>query len=53
VGPALKGTSKSADEIATFLTTGDDSKKAPHKKPVSGLTADDAKAVGEYVKSLK
>jgi mono/diheme cytochrome c family protein len=53
VGPALKGTSKSADEIATFLTTGDDSKKAPHKKPVGGLTADDAKAVAEYVKSLK
>jgi mono/diheme cytochrome c family protein len=53
VGPALKGTSKSGDEIATFLTTGDESKKAPHKKPVSGLSADDAKAVAEYVKSLK
>jgi mono/diheme cytochrome c family protein len=52
VGPALKGTSKSADEIVTFLTTGDEAKKAPHKKPVS-LSADDAKAVADYVKSLK
>ncbi len=53
MGPALKGTSKSADEIATFLTTGDESKKMPHKKPLSGLSADEAKAVAEYVKSLK
>jgi cytochrome c550 len=53
IGPALKGTSKSADEIATLLTTGDESKKAPHKKALSGLSADDAKAVAEYVKSLK
>ncbi|MGO8987153.1 MAG: c-type cytochrome [Terriglobales bacterium] len=53
VGPALKGTTKSADEIAAFITTGDDAKKAPHKKPISGLSADDAKAVAEYVKSLK
>src|SRR5271165_5605112 len=53
MGPALKGTSKSADEIVTFLTTGDESKKMPHKKPVGGLAADDAKAVAEYVKSQK
>jgi len=53
VGPALKGTSMSADQIADFLTKGDDAKKAPHKKPMSGLSADDAKAVADYVKSLK
>ncbi|HZP61964.1 MAG TPA: cytochrome c [Terriglobales bacterium] len=53
VGPALKGTSLSADQIADFLTKGDDAKKAPHKKPMSGLSADDAKAVADYVKSLK
>jgi mono/diheme cytochrome c family protein len=52
VGPALKGTSKSADEIVAFLTTGDEAKKAPHKKPIS-ISADDAKAVADYVKSLK
>jgi len=53
IGPALKGTSLSADQIAAFLTTGDDAKKAPHKKPISGLSADDAKAVAAYVKTLK
>jgi len=52
-GPALKGTSLSADQIADFLTKGDDAKKAPHKKPISGLSADDAKALAEYVKTLK
>jgi mono/diheme cytochrome c family protein len=53
IGPALKGTSLSADQIAGFLTKGDEAKKPPHKKPMSGLSADDAKAVAEYVKSLK
>jgi len=53
VGPALKGTSKSADDIVALLTTGDEAKKAPHKKALSGVSADDAKAVADYVKSLK
>jgi len=53
IGPSLKTTTLSADQIATFLTTGDEAKKAPHKKPISGLSADDAKAVGAYVKTLK
>ena len=53
VGPALKGTSKSAADIATFVTTGDDAKKAPHKKAINGVSADDAKAVADYIKSLK
>ncbi|MGA7754637.1 MAG: cytochrome c [Candidatus Sulfotelmatobacter sp.] len=53
VGPALKGTSLSADQITDLLTKGDDAKKAPHKKAVSGVAADDAKAVADYVKSLK
>jgi len=53
VGPALKGTSLTADQISDILTKGNDAKKAPHKKPVSGVSADDAKAVAEYVKSLK
>jgi mono/diheme cytochrome c family protein len=53
VGPALKGTSLSADQIANLLTKGDDAKKPPHKKPMGSLSADDAKAVAEYVKSLK
>src|SRR5579862_8591692 len=53
VGPAVKGTSLSADQITDLLTKGEDAKKAPHKKAVSGLSADDAKAVAEYVKTLK
>jgi len=53
VGPALKGTSLNADQIANLLAKGDDAKKPPHKKPMSGLAADDAKAVAAFVKGLK
>jgi mono/diheme cytochrome c family protein len=53
VGPALKGTSLSADQIAVLLTKGEGAKKPPCKKPMSSLSADDAKAVADFVKSLK
>ncbi|HET9408528.1 MAG TPA: cytochrome c [Candidatus Sulfotelmatobacter sp.] len=53
VGPALKGTSLSAEQITDLLTKGDEAKKSPHKKGISTLSADDAKAVAEYVKTLK
>lgn len=53
VGPALKGTSVSSEQIVDLLTKGNDAKKAPHKKEISGVTADDAKAVADYVKTLK
>jgi mono/diheme cytochrome c family protein len=53
VGPKLAGTSVSADQIVDMLTKGNDAKKAPHKKPISGLTPDDAKAVADFVKTLK
>ena len=53
VGPAVKGSSLTADQITDLLTKGDDAKKAPHKKAVAGLPADDAKAAAEYVKTLK
>ncbi len=53
VGPALKGTSLTDAQITDLLTKGDDAKKAPHKKALSGLSADDAKAVATFVKSLK
>lgn len=53
VGPALKGTSLSEDDIVAFLTKGKEGKKAPHGKPVAGLTEDQAKAVAQYVKGLK
>jgi mono/diheme cytochrome c family protein len=52
VGPALKGTALSADDISDLLTKGNDAKKPPHKKAMS-LSADDAKAVAAFVKTLK
>ena len=52
-GPALKGIGLSADQIADFLTKGDGAKKSPHKKPMNGLSPDDAKAVAGYIKTLK
>lgn len=53
IGPALKGTALTADQIVDVLTKGNDAKKAPHKNPLSGLSADDAKAVAAFVKTLK
>ncbi len=53
IGPALKGTTVTADQITDMLTKGNDAKKPPHKKPLSGLTPEDAKAVADFVKSLK
>jgi len=35
------------------LTKGAEGKKAPHGKPVAGLTADQATAVAAYVKTLQ
>ena len=53
VGPALKGTALTADQITDLLTKGEDAKKAPHKKAISSLSPEDAKAVADYVKTLK
>ena len=51
--PALKGTSADADKIVERLTKGESSSKPPHNKGMSGLTEEQAKAIAEYVKSLK
>ena len=53
VGPAVKGSSLSADQITDLLVKGEDAKKAPHKKAVAGVSAEDAKAVADFVKTLK
>ena len=53
IGTALKGTSLSEDQIASLLTAGDTAKKPPHKKPMNGVSADDAKAIAAFVKTLK
>ena len=53
VGPAVKSLSLTQDQITDLLTKGEEAKKAPHKKGMSGLSADDAKTVSEFVKTLK
>jgi cystathionine beta-lyase family protein involved in aluminum resistance len=53
IGPALKGTTLTADQINDLLTKGNDAKKPPHKKALAGLSAEDAKAVADFVKTLK
>ncbi|HLZ40285.1 MAG TPA: cytochrome c [Candidatus Sulfotelmatobacter sp.] len=53
IGPAVKGVSLTAEQITDLLTKGDDAKKAPHKKAISGVAGEDAKAVAEYIKTLK
>jgi mono/diheme cytochrome c family protein len=53
VGPALKGSNLTADQISDLVTKGDAAKKVPHKKAVAALSADDAKAVADFVKTLK
>ena len=53
VGPALKGTALTNAQIEDALLKGAAGKKAPHAKPIAGLTADQAAAVATYVKSLK
>ena len=53
MGPALKGTQLSEEDIVAVLSKGKEGKKAPHGKPVSGLSEEQAKAVAQYVKSLK
>jgi len=53
VGPNLKTTKLSQDDIVLLLSKGDANKKAPHKKALSGLSDEDIKAVAHYVKSLK
>ena len=53
IGPSLQKTSLSEAQIADLLTKGAAGKKAPHSKPVAGLTADQASSVATYVASLK
>jgi len=51
--PALKGTALSADAIADVVTKGKGGAKAPHTKGVADLSADQAKAIADFVKGLK
>src|SRR3954471_4522257 len=53
IGPTLKGSALTSGQITDLLTKGDEARKAPHKKPLSSMAADDAKAVADFVKTLK
>lgn len=53
IGPNLKTTKLGEDDIVALLSKGEEARKMPHKKPISGLTEDQVKAVAHYVKSLK
>ncbi len=53
IGPKLQGTTVAEDDIVLMLSKGNEAKKAPHKKPISGLSDAQVKAVAHYVKSLK
>lgn len=52
-GPALKGTKLSEDDVLLVVSKGEESKKAPHKKAMAGMTDEQLKQVAHYVKSLK
>jgi mono/diheme cytochrome c family protein len=51
--PALKGTSLETNQIADHITKGESGSKAPHNKGISGLDDEKAKAIAEYIKTLK
>ena len=51
--PAIKGSAMDAGQIADHITKGDPAQKAPHNKGMSGVSADQAKAIADYVKTLK
>jgi len=51
--PAVKGSTLDVDQIAEHITKGEPSSKALHNKGIGGLTAEQAKAIAEYIKTLK
>jgi mono/diheme cytochrome c family protein len=53
IGAKLQGTAVSEAQIVDMLTKGVAGKKAPHSKPLASVTADQAKALAAYVKTLK
>jgi len=51
--PAVKGTTLEVDQIVEHVTKGEPNSKAPHNKGISGLTGEQAKAIAEFIKTLK
>jgi cytochrome c len=51
--PALKGTSLDVNQITEHITKGESGSKAPHNKGISGLDDEKAKAIADFIKTLK
>ncbi|MDM7998122.1 MAG: cytochrome c [Acidobacteriota bacterium] len=50
--PAVNNSKMTVEQLVTYLTKGDKTKTI-HSDPISDLNADQAKAIAEFVKSLK
>jgi len=50
--PAVNNSTMTVEQLVTYLTKGDKTKTI-HADPISDLNADQAKAIAEFVKSLK
>jgi cytochrome c len=51
--PALKGTQLEVNQVVEHITKGESGSKAPHTKGIAGLNDGQAKAIAEYIKTLK
>ena len=51
--PSLKETKQDASQITARLMKGDPANKPPHNKAMPALKEDEAKAIADYVKTLK
>jgi cytochrome c553 len=51
--PPLKGTKLEASQIVEQTTKGEANSKPPHNKAIAGLNEEQAKAIAEFVKTLK
>lgn len=47
--PALKGTSLTAAQLATFITSANKGSQPPHLKAISGVNSTQAKAIANYI----
>jgi mono/diheme cytochrome c family protein len=51
--PSLKGTTMDVSQLVQHITKGEATSKTPHNKGISGVSEEQAKAIAEYVGTLK
>lgn len=51
--PALKGTQREVGQIVEHVTKGEANSKAPHNKGIAGVDEEQAKAIADFIKTLK